>query len=45
LLNTIALYDNFNPKGKTGLRNYNKSQYCSKRSVKDAFEELSKMQI
>ena len=42
LLNTIALYDNFNPKGKTGLRNYNKSQYCSKRSVKDAFEELIK---
>jgi len=42
LLNTIALYDNFEPKGKTGLRNYNKSQYCSKRSVKDAFEELIK---
>jgi len=42
LLNTIALYDNFNPKGKTGLRNYNKSQYCSKLSVKDAFEELIK---
>jgi len=42
LLNTIALYDNFEPKGKTGLRNYNKSQYCSKRSVKNAFEELIK---
>jgi len=42
LLNTIALYDNFEPKGKTGLRNYNKSLYCSKRSVKDAFEELIK---
>src|SRR5690554_3342733 len=25
LLNTIAKYDNFIPKGKTGLRNYNKS--------------------
>jgi len=42
LLNTIALYDNFEPKGKTGLRNYNKSQYCSKRSVKDTFGELIK---
>ena len=42
LLNTIALYDNFIPKGKTGLRNYNKSQYCSKNSVKKAFEELIK---
>ncbi len=42
LLNTIALYDNFEPKGKTGLRNYKKSQYCSKRSVKNAFEELIK---
>ena len=42
LLNTIALYDYFEPKGKTGLRNYNKSQYCSKRSVKNAFEELIK---
>ena len=42
LLNTIAKYDNFIPKGKTGLRNYNKSQYCSKSSVKKAFEELIK---
>ncbi len=40
LLNTIALYDNFEPKGKTGLRAYNKSQYCSKRTVLQAFEEL-----
>jgi len=41
LLNTIALYDNnFEPKGKTGLRNYKKSQYCSKNSVIEAFEEL-----
>ncbi len=40
LLNTIALYDNFEPKGKTGLRKYNKSAYCSKRSVLEAFEEL-----
>ncbi len=42
LLNTIALYDNFEPKGKTGLRNYSKSQYCSKRTVVKAFEELIK---
>ncbi len=42
LLNTIALYDNFIPKGKTGLRDYKKSQYCSKRTVKTAFEELIK---
>ncbi len=40
LLNTIAQYDIFKPKGKTGLRDYNKSQYCSKRSVTEAFEEL-----
>jgi adenine-specific DNA-methyltransferase len=40
LLNTIALYDSFTPKGKTGLRNYQKSQYCSRNSVTKAFEEL-----
>lgn len=42
LLNTIALYDSFEPKGKTGLRNYQKSQYCSKNSVIEVFEELIK---
>ena len=42
LLNTIALYDNFTPKGKTGLRNYQKSQYCSRLSVRQAFEDLVK---
>lgn len=42
LLNTIALSDNFEPKGKTGLRNYQKSKYCSKAHVKTAFEELIK---
>ncbi len=40
LLNTIAKYDNFIPRGKTGLRNYKKSLYCSKSSVKRVFEEL-----
>ena len=42
LLNTIALYDNFIPKGKTGLRDYKKSQYCSRRTVINAFDELIK---
>ena len=40
LLNTIAEYVPFAPKGKTGLREYNKSSYCSKAAVKDSFESL-----
>lgn len=40
LLNTIAEYRPFNPKGKTGLREYNKSNYCSKNNVRKSFEEL-----
>ncbi len=40
LLNTIALYDDFSPKGKTGMREYKRSQYCSKASVEKAFESL-----
>lgn len=42
MLNTIAKYDNFIPKGKTGLREYEKSKYCSKAKVKDEFEALVK---
>ncbi len=42
LLNTIALYDNFVPKGITGLREYNKSKYCSKNFVQNEFDELIK---
>jgi len=42
LLNTIALYDKFIPKGKTGLRHYSKSSYCQKRNVAEVFEELIK---
>ncbi|WP_456379305.1 DNA adenine methylase [Lutibacter sp.] len=42
LLNTIAKYDTFLPKGKTGLRNYYKSSYCKKNEVKKSFEELIK---
>ncbi|WP_027000992.1 DNA adenine methylase [Eisenibacter elegans] len=40
LLNTITLYDRFEPKGKTGLRHYPKSAYCRKPLVAEAFEEL-----
>ncbi|MDD3739298.1 MAG: DNA adenine methylase [Lentimicrobiaceae bacterium] len=42
ILNTIAKYDSFTPKGKTGLRTYKKSQYCSKATVRNSFEELIK---
>ena len=42
LLNTIALYDNFEPKGKTGLREYNRSKYSQKNEVSKSFEELIK---
>lgn len=42
ILNTIALYDEFNPKGKSGLREYKKSRYCKKNEVHNAFEELVK---
>lgn len=40
LLNTIAEYIPFTPKGKTGLREYCKSNYCSKSMVQKAFEDL-----
>lgn len=33
LLNTIADYRSFSPKGKTGLREYQRSSYCSKNSA------------
>ena len=42
LLNTITQYDNFVPKGKTGLREYNRSDYCKKNEVHKSFEELIK---
>lgn len=42
LLNTIAKYDNFMPKGKTGLRDYQKSAYCKKNQVLLAFDDLIK---
>ena len=42
LLNTIAEYKKFEPKGKTGLNNYKKSKYCAVGTVKTEFEELIK---
>lgn len=40
LLNTIALYDDFTPQGKTGLRDYKKSPFCKKAMVANALENL-----
>jgi len=42
LLNTIAKYDIFVPKGVTGLRDYYKSDYCKKGEVLNSFTELLK---
>jgi adenine-specific DNA-methyltransferase len=42
ILNTITLYDNFIPKGKTGLREYIRSDYCKKGEVHKSFEYLIK---
>jgi len=42
LLNTIAKYDDFIPKGKTGMREYHKSNYCSSAKVSTEFENLIK---
>jgi len=44
LLNTIALWDKFEPQGISGLReNYNKSNFSSKTKAKDSFYELIKL--
>ncbi|MDR1696316.1 MAG: DNA adenine methylase [Endomicrobium sp.] len=40
LLNTIAKYDDFIPKGKTGLRDYERSSYCVKKGVAKEFGDL-----
>jgi len=42
LLNTIAQYKPFIPKGKTGLPDYNKSVYCQKNEVVQNFDTLLK---
>lgn len=40
LLNTIARYDSFEPHGKTGMREYFKSRYCSHKKALIALGEL-----
>jgi len=42
LLNTIAQYDDFVPHGKTGLRTYQKSDWCSRSKVAHALDDLLK---
>lgn len=42
ILNTITQYNEFVPVGKTGLREYNRSDYCKKNEVHKSFEELIK---
>lgn len=42
LLNSIALYDDFIPQGKTGLRAYKKSNWCKKAKVYNELESLIK---
>ncbi len=42
VLNTIAKYDTFVPKGVTGLREYYKSNYCKKSTVEESFNDLLK---
>jgi len=40
ILNTIAKHNDFIPKGKTGLPEYEKSKYCKKNSVKNELDNL-----
>lgn len=42
LLNTIAEYKPFVPRGKTGLREYSRSSYCGRKTVAASFENLIK---
>ncbi|MBL0707767.1 MAG: DNA adenine methylase [Sulfurimonas sp.] len=42
ILNTITKYDSFTPNGKTGLRQYTRSNYCKKGEVHSSFEDLIK---
>ena len=42
ILNTIAEYKSFTPIGKTGLRKYFRSKYCSRNYVKDEFDAIIK---
>lgn len=40
LLNTIALYDSFEPKGKGGLREYKRSSFCKINKVTHSLEKI-----
>lgn len=40
LLNTIALYDTFTPKGKTGVRKYESSSFCKEKTALGALEDI-----
>jgi len=42
MLNTIAKYDDFMPNGKTGLRTYQKSDWCRRNKVEHVFDDLLK---
>lgn len=42
ILNSIALYDEFTPQGKTGLREYQKSNWCKKARVYNELDQLIK---
>ncbi len=42
LLNTIAKYEAFTPKGVTGLPTYNRSAYTKRTKVRESFENLIK---
>ena len=42
VLNTIAKYDAFVPNGKTGLRKYQRSDWCSRNRVEHVFDDLLK---
>lgn len=40
MLNTMAEYKPFSPKGKTGLRDYRRSCFCKKSEVQDRLEDI-----
>jgi adenine-specific DNA-methyltransferase len=45
ILETMAKYDNPEIKGKTGLRPYDKSDFCYKNKIKSMFEKLKKLKF
>lgn len=42
ILNTIAEYEEFVPQGITGMRDYNRSNFCKKKGVIKSFEDIIK---